>query len=62
MKLLLPAFIGNYSSKEIWKVIITKNDKCGSNNLHEQKKWAHINTPIIYKEASYDITSSKQDF
>jgi len=37
MKLLLPAFIGNYSSIEIWSVIITKNDKCGSNNLREQK-------------------------
>ena len=62
MKLLLPTFIGNYSYVESKNVIITKNDNCGSNNLREQKKWAHINTPIIYKEASYDITSSKQVF
>ena len=47
MKLLLSAFIGNYSSIGILNVIITKNDKCGSNNLREQKKMG------VYKHAHY---------
>ncbi|MCW8817477.1 MAG: hypothetical protein OQK52_06360 [Ignavibacteriaceae bacterium] len=41
MKLLLPAFIVNYIFMVIRSVIITKNDKSGSNNLRAQKMDAY---------------------
>jgi hypothetical protein len=49
MKLLLPAFNGNYSLIEIRNVIITKNDKCGSNNLRQQKNGRMKVHPFIEK-------------
>ena len=52
MKLLLPAFFGNYSSMGIWSVIITINDNCGSNNLLSKKMGIHTYTHFT-KEASY---------